>query len=770
MGILMRRMYETIGAGCLIPSPGTPGEGWVRVLRSTCDQPSTPSPALPRRTGRGRRRPWPIGWMLVISALLCGRIALAQEAQSKAAAHDEQGLTLTIQSLTPGISQKAFSDARVSRMLAIDVPAGACPSVFAPPGRFRATFEGDLVLRLRDFYGFFAQGRGKLSLKINDRPVLDIAGEFPNAAGQPVRLNKGKNHLVAVYESPESGEAELRLFWVPRGQLPEPVPSVVFSHSAADNALVEGQRLREGRFLLAQYRCTKCHDAGIKETPDTQAMPELSQDAPSLTDIGSRLNVAWMAEWIDNPRAMRNRTHMPRVFTSSAPGKIDQRAIDVAAYLSTLNSPASASLVPDPSRVKEGGRIFANLDCIACHISPERSKPSDKEADAGRISFHYVKAKYKPAALVAFLLKPEAHYAWIPMPDFRMTQQEASDLAAFLLAAPAKQVDALPPGDTVRGKQLVESSGCLKCHAIEAKPLLGDNAKFASLEAIPRANWNRGCMAADASQRGSAPDFELTDEQRTAVASLVATDPKSLARESAPEFAERQIAEMRCTACHARDGKASLLSGELDAENQELRSKYPVGGAAGQETIAPDQRAPMLTWAGQKLRPQWMEKFIAGQIPYKPRYYLLARMPGFVARGKLIADGLAEEAGCSLTYPPHSKADPGLATIGQKLAGRAPNESFSCVQCHSIASQPPLAPFEAPAPNFIYVADRIRHDYYDRWLHNPLRIDPESKMPRFDDDDGKTQVTSVLDGDAHKQFEALWNYMLLGANMKPPAQ
>jgi len=708
--------------------------------------------------------------MLVISAMLCGRIALAQEAQSKAAAHDEQGLKLTIQSLTPRVSQMAFSDTRVSRLLAIDVPAGACPSLFAPPGRFRATFEGDLVLRLRDFYGFFAQGRGKLSLKINDRPVLDISGEFPNAAGQPVRLNKGKNHLVAVYESPETGEAEFRLFWVPRGQLPEPVPSVMFSHNAADNALVEGQRLREGRFLLAQFRCTKCHDADVQETRGMQAMPELGQDAPSLSDIGSRLNVAWMAAWIDNPRAMRNRTHMPRIFTSSAPGKIDQRAIDVAAYLATLNGSAPAAPSPDPSRAKEGGRIFANLDCIACHFSPERSKPSNEEADAGRISFQYVKAKFKPAALVAFLLKPEAHYAWIPMPDFRLTPQEASDLAAYLLAAPAKQVDALPPGDTVRGKQLVETSGCLKCHVIEAKPLLGDNAKFASLEAIPRANWNRGCMAADAAQRGKAPDFELTGEQRLAISALVATDRQSLARESAPEFAERQIAEMRCTACHARDGKASLLSGELDAENQELRSKYPVGGAAGQETIAPDQRAPMLTWAGQKLRPQWMEKFIAGQIPYKPRYYLQARMPGFVSRGKLIADGLAEEGGCSPTYPPHSKADSGLATIGQKLAGRAPNESFSCVQCHSIASQPPLAPFEAPAPNFIYVADRIRHDYYHRWLHNPLRIDPESKMPRFDDDDGKTQVTSVLDGDAHKQFEALWNYMLLGADMKPPAQ
>jgi hypothetical protein len=142
-------------------------------------------------------------------------------------------------------------------------------------------------------------------------------------------------------------------------------------------------------------------------------------------------------------------------------------------------------------------------------------------------------------------------------------------------------------------------------------------------------------------------------------------------------------------------------------------------------------------------------------------------MPGFAIRAYGIAQGFAEEHGCPPTYPAYAPPDKMLADIGQTLAGRAPNASFSCVQCHSINQQPALAPFEAPAINFMYATARIRQDYYYRWIHDPLRVDPETKMPRFDDADGKTGV-AVFDHDARKQFEALWNYLLEAKDITPP--
>ncbi len=238
----------------------------------------------------------------------------------------------------------------------------------------------------------------------------------------------------------------------------------------------------------------------------------------------------------------------------------------------------------------------------------------------------------------------------------------------------------------------------------------------------------------------------------------------------APELAERQITALRCVACHARDGRESLLATNYDNELKDLHARYPTPPPANAESFSPDQRAPLITWAGEKLRPEWMGKFIAGEIGYKPRFYLYARMPGFGARGQSIATGLAESHGCAPTSVDYPAPEPEAAAIGQKLTGKTPNLAFACIQCHAVAGNPPLAPFEAPALNFSRVAERLRKDYYHRWVHNPLKLDPNSKMPAFERDDGKTAITEVYDGDARKQFEAVWQYLLSGEKIKPPPE
>ncbi|HEX4793685.1 MAG TPA: cytochrome c [Humisphaera sp.] len=681
---------------------------------------------------------------------------------------DEAGITLTIQSLAANSPKLPFSDTRVARLFALYVPAGTSATPFIEPGPFRATFEGDLNMRLRDFYSIFAEGRGKLTLSINGQPVLEAAGDdLSTVKKQNVQLNKGKNHVVAIYES-TTGDAAFRLLWVPKDMIAEPIPPAMLTHNQADPALAQGQSVRDGRFLIAQLRCTACHPANtIVGSATTTAMPELSQDAPSLKDTGARLNANWLAAWINNPRAMRARVHMPRVFRGTGDANaIDPRAADVAAYLATLGTNSDTAKDSSPEMIEAGGRTFTNLNCVACHISPDRTGDQQPGADEGRISLAHVKAKFKPGALTAFLLKPSAHYTWIPMPDFRLSAEEAQGLVAYLNSTSKVELAVARSGNAENGRTLFASSGCANCHSVDEKPIAVKPSLAAALDAIPAGDWMKGCLASRDADRKSAPDFGLTDDQRGAILSFAATDLTSLKRDSAPEFAQRQMLAMRCAACHGRDGKDSLIATVLDTENQELKNKYPPIEQVGNEGIAPDQRAPILTWAGEKLLPGWMQSFIAGQISYKPRNYLSARMPGFAARAAGLATGITLEHGCAPSYPPYPAANPQLAAIGQKLAGTTPNESFSCVRCHAVASQPPSAPYEAPAPNFMYVTERLRVEYYRRWMHNPLRVDPETKMPQFYSGDGKTMIGAVLDGDAAKQFDALWNYMLMGKEIQ----
>ena len=52
-----------------------------------------------------------------------------------------------------------------------------------------------------------------------------------------------------------------------------------------------------------------------------------------------------------------------------------------------------------------------------------------------------------------------------------------------------------------------------------------------------------------------------------------------------------------------------------------------------------EQVRPPLTWAGEKLKPEWTAAFLAGQVKYKPRPWLRSRMPAFPARAGLLWHG-----------------------------------------------------------------------------------------------------------------------------------
>ena len=139
-----------------------------------------------------------------------------------------------------------------------------------------------------------------------------------------------------------------------------------------------------------------------------------------------------------------------------------------------------------------------------------------------RVSLKFVKAKFQPGALKEFLLKPEQHYQWIKMPDFRLSDDEGDALVALLRSRKSPELKDDVSGDPKRGKELFQSSGCLSCHSMK----LENSFKAKPLAQL--SDWTRGCVAGDASRRGNAPDFSLNDEQRASLLSLAATNFESL--------------------------------------------------------------------------------------------------------------------------------------------------------------------------------------------------------------------------------------------------
>ena len=605
-----------------------------------------------------------------------------------------------------------------------------------------------------------------------------VAGELSETTplvAKTTSLKKGKNRIVLEYRNPATGDSFVRLYWSTSDFLPEPIPPQVLSYDASSKDVRLGARVREGRLLVATLHCMKCHEsdrikfagASADAEPALQPshMPELEADAPSLAEAGARLNEAWMARWITNPRAMRPNAIMPKLFQGLGEGDTAAEARDIAAYLATLGKGEAGGRTKDAPAdlVESGGRVFARLRCIACHTLPEHD---DDETARGRTPLHHVKGKYKPAALIALLKAPEKHYAWTRMPNFKLGDAEAEGLAAFLLSREQKtlEADRAAKGDAAKGEQLLSSSGCLNCHstsdatksAVRAPP-------FASID---KGNWNKGCLAPDDASRGKAPDFGLSGEQRGAILAFAATDKASLTRDALGEFAERQIQQLNCIACHPRDDQEDLYA-RFQNETAELApDDSEADPGEGAEPISPDQTTPMLTWAGEKLRPEWMAKLIGGKQEPRLRPWLRARMPAFPARATDLARGLALQHGFAPVSPPHGPADIEMAKNGMKLSGAA--GGFQCVACHGIGEMKPTSVFEAPGINFMYVEQRMRKHYYDRWVIAPMRIHKETKMPSFADQEGKTSIREIYDGDARKQYDAIWHYLLEGEKIRPP--
>jgi mono/diheme cytochrome c family protein len=381
----------------------------------------------------------------------------------------------------------------------------------------------------------------------------------------------------------------------------------------------------------------------------------------------------------------------------------------------------------------ESKPLFERLHCIGCHNSPD-----GKDEDPKKMPLKQVGEKFAAGKLPEFLRAPERNYEWIRMPNFRLTSAEAKELSEFLLksANPLKEVPAPEAALIERGKGLVQSAGCLQCHSLKLENKLAspDFAKLAAAAKSDRSKaTKRDCL-------GATPfaDYSFTAEEKSALGAFIARGEESLARHVPAEFAARQTRDLNCTGCH--------------------------GQAEG---------FPPLEILGGKLKPEWMAQFIGGEVSYKPRAekhprgesWLEMRMPAFKSRATLLAEGLSEQQG----YPPRSPTEPAtnadLAKFGQKLVGK--DGGFSCISCHGAGALEATEVFESEGINLAYSAERLLPQYYRRWVRNPLSIDPQTKMPVYFDE-GKSPLTDILDGDAEKQIDAVWQYLRLGEKMPLP--
>jgi mono/diheme cytochrome c family protein len=670
--------------------------------------------------------------------------------------------------------------------LALGPGEAAYPRLGAGGGAVQ--WKGYLNVLRGGAYRFRARLRGEFRLTVGGKEVLAGGVREAQAAfkeGPEVRLEPGVHPLEAAFTRPP-GAACVELFWqAPHIRL-EPLPFDVLGHlPEKDAAPLKLSSLTErGRFIAEEANCFGCH---VSTQGNRVAKQLSSRMGPDLSKIGGRAHPGWIDRWLESPAKLRPGAAMPALFTADEVGRVERYA--VARYLSSLGGPVPVN--KNPPNLKDrlasaarGQRLFTSVGCAACHGSTPAERPSVFYPAPAVHPLNGLGSKTTPEKLAEYLKNPLAVDPSGRMPHMLLQDREAQDLARHLCQsqvegvterlseAPSKDqrtaifkrvdgraeeleaFDRLPEDSqwVELGKRLVIDKGCNTCHAIApgGKPFASVLAG-ASLEDLRTPNRQaNGCLADGPAARGKAPDFGFKPADREALRAFLKEGLSGAGSAASAYAARNDLARFNCLACHTRDGEGGLTPEVVE----QLRRFENVENA---EAVVP----PPLTGVGHKLRTSWMRQVLttAGRV----RPWMGLRMPQFgEARVGKLPEGLAALEGAEPDDTVHKVAlTPAKIDAGRLLTGKG---GFGCITCHDFAGNPNTG---TRGPDLVGIDQRVRYDWYLRWLEQPQRMAPGTRMPSVFMN-GKSLMDKVLDGQADAQSEALWAYLSLGPTLPLP--
>lgn len=622
---------------------------------------------------------------------------------------------------------------------ALDQGQSVHPAI-APAG-FEAVFEGVVTIRTAGKYRFGGEVEGGVA-NVGVKPLGNhVYGGELAAGGQPgfgewLSLRPGPVRVTYAFTRDGDAEARFRPLWqMERSGLEgfdnEPIPSRVVRVSTTDRADAEGWLAAErGRVLLGDLGCVQCHGG----TGSVAA----GRVAPDLTHVGQRADAGWLARWVQSPQQVKPGSGMPGLIADD----VEQGAALVA-YLRSLSEPVEWPAAATETQAIDSGRVlYESAGCIACHGVASGEQP---DGWAPRYPFGDLAGKWNPASLSVYLQPPSAGGGAHHRASMNLPAQEADLIATYLISVWGEGAgEPLSPDGALiaRGGEVFAAVGCANCHDLEGvEPGL-------TAKPLGQLDPTAGCLdEADT----ATPRYSLTDAQRADLRAAVSELSGWTADADAPtDHAHITMQTLNCVACHnwhdrggvpepVRDFFAAVEDADLGDEG-----RFP----------------PRLDGVGWKLTNTWLGQVIGEGARARP--YMLARMPAVDSpHARAAVDGLARLDG---VWPGADAREPEVTDTmvqhGLKLVGTG---GFNCISCHTFGDRPPAG---LPGPNIAQFGERIRYDWWQRYVFNPQRFKDQTRMPSFFAS-GSSALTSIAGGDAHAQVDAMWAYFSLGELFMP---
>jgi mono/diheme cytochrome c family protein len=560
----------------------------------------------------------------------------------------------------------------------------------------------------------------------------------------------------------------------------------------------EGNKINVSRSLFIEYGCHGCH-----LTKGFEGLPKIG---PDLRHVSSKVTKDWAFKWVQNPKAFRPTTRMPRYFgisNNSKPEDIDRTNVEIRAMVEFIFSKSTpldyqpVSLSGDPAN---GKKLVADLGCVGCHLREGEQPASIDTRRRFGPPLIGLGSKTNATWLYNWLKEPRHYSPVTRMPNMRLSDQEAMDIASYLLSLHETEWEnqKLPElkqeylkdeivfylkrtvglqaeqeynkmSEEQRwsflGEKAVARYGCTGCHLIQGYETAKGIGTSLSEEGSKKVTkFDFGFVNIDHSvpayisqklheprsfdqdrvkrwdERLVMPNFEFNSDEVQAVTMLI----MGLTNEKVPAEAQRVLT--------AREQVAER--GKWLVVEKNCVACHKIDGWGGEiSTVITEQgmAPPLLNNEGEKVQSDWLFPFLKNPGHIRP--WLHVRMPNF-----RLSD---EETNTLVQYfMAYANVGPFQTTPDSAVHlsdGENLFHSFQCASCHVVGGVVPQGKTSADlAPDLTMASTRLRPEWILKWLNDPQALMPGTRMPDFFPE---AALPGVLNGDPSEQIKALRNYI-----------
>ena len=216
-------------------------------------------------------------------------------------------------------------------------------------------------------------------------------------------------------------------------------------------AVKQSDHITRATAMVELYGCHACHKI------NTWRFSELQKPGPALDGIAEKTTPEWAFRWIADPHSFRSTTRMPAFFYQRnmvGPAVPDaERARNTLYQDAEIHSIVTYLFDKSSRRPWQGGsggdaargkQVVGSVGCLGCHIDSDTITQKDGTTRAARRDDYPLErnfgfnltgtgTKTNPAWIYNWVKNPKNYDKHAPMPDLRLSDQEAADVTAYLM-------------------------------------------------------------------------------------------------------------------------------------------------------------------------------------------------------------------------------------------------------------------------------------------------------------------------------------------------